>query len=195
MSNVLTYFDRYDSAATTINNLAFMENSTLTESNIRSLYGNKEIFDAISTDIFQELFIECVRNNRYLTRYGRKKIDKLFRGLLQIKSGDSTYRELASTIQKIREDERLYALIHSYVKDRFRSIYAELNSKEDQEIFIQDLNREIQAKGIVQCPVPHEVFEEIILDFRKESFYSTTSAASLFHGTAGARRFPHEQRP
>ncbi|OGW33333.1 MAG: TIGR04442 family protein [Nitrospirae bacterium GWC2_56_14] len=171
MSNVLTYFDRYDSAATTINNLAFMENSTLTEGNIRSLYGNKEIFDAISPDIFQELFIECVRNNRYLTRYGRKKIDKLFRGLLQIRSGDSTYRELATTIQSVREDERLYALIHRYVKDRFKSIYAELNSKEDQEIFIQDLNREIQAKGIVQGPVPHEVFEEIILDFRKESFY------------------------
>jgi len=171
MSNVLTYFDRYDSAATTINNLAFMENSSLTESNIRSLYGNKEIFDAISPDIFQELFIDSVANNRYLTRYGRKKIDKLFRGLLQIKSGDSTYRELAATIQKIREDERLYALIHRYVKDRFKSIYAELNSKEDQEIFIQDLNREIQAKGIVKGPVPHEVFEEIILDFRKESFY------------------------
>jgi uncharacterized protein (TIGR04442 family) len=171
MSNVLTYFDRYDSAATTINNLAFMENSTLTESNIRSLYGNKEIFDAISPDIFLELFIECVRSNRYLTRYGRKKIDNLFKGLLQIKTGDSTYRELATIIQSIREDERLYALIHRYVKDRFKSIYAELNSKEDQEIFIQDLNREIQTKGIVQGPVPHEVFEEIILDFRKESFY------------------------
>ncbi len=171
MSNVLTYFDRYDSAAATINNLAFMENSALTEGNIRSLYGNKEIFDAISRDIFQELFIESVRNNRYLTRYGRKKIDKLFSGLLQIKSGDSTYRELATAIQGIREDERLYALIHRYVKDRFRSIYAELNSKEDQEIFIQDLNREMQAKGIVPSPVPHVVFEEIILDFRKESFY------------------------
>ncbi len=96
MSNVLTYFDRYDSAATTINNLAFMENSTLTEGNIRSLYGNKEIFDAINPDIFRELFIESVRSNRYLTRYGRKKIDKLFSGLLQIKSGDSTYRELAT---------------------------------------------------------------------------------------------------
>jgi len=171
MSNVLTYFDRYDSAAATINNLAFMENSALTEGNIRSLYGNKEIFDAISRDIFQELFIESVRNNRYLTRYGRKKIDKLFSGLLQIKSGDSTYRELATAIQGIREDERLYALIHRYVKDRFRSIYAELNSKEDQEIFIQDLNREMQTKGIVPSPVPHVVFEEIILDFRKESFY------------------------
>ena len=171
MSNVLTYFDRYDSAATTINNLAFMENSTLTEGNIRSLYGNKEIFDAISRDIFRELFIESVMSNRYLTRYGRKKIDKLFSGLLQIKSGDGTYRELATAIQGIREDERLYALIHRYVKARFRSIYAELNSTEDQEIFIQDLNREIQSKGIVQGPVPHEVFEEIILDFRKESFY------------------------
>ncbi len=171
MSNVLTYFDRYDSTATSINNLAFMENSTLTEGNIRSLYGNKEVFDVISRDIFRELFVETVRNNRYLTRYGRKKIDTLMSGLLQIKAGDSTYRELAANIQKIREDESLYALIHHYVKDRFKSIYAELNSKEDQEIFIQDLNREIQTKGIIQGPVPHEVFEEIILDFRKESFY------------------------
>ncbi|HET6365386.1 MAG TPA: TIGR04442 family protein, partial [Nitrospirota bacterium] len=39
------------------------------------------------------------------------------------------------------------------------------------EIFIQDLNREIQSRGIVQGPIPHIVFEEIILDIRKESFY------------------------
>jgi uncharacterized protein (TIGR04442 family) len=65
----------------------------------------------------------------------------------------------------------MYTAIHRYIKDRFKSIYAELNSKEDQEIFIQDLNREIQSKGIVECPVPHTVFEEIILDIRKESFY------------------------
>ena len=78
---------------------------------------------------------------------------------------------MPTDIQRIHEDERLYALIHRYIKDRFKSIYAELNSKEDQEIFIQDLNREIQTKGMVQGPVPHEVFEEIILDFRKESFY------------------------
>jgi uncharacterized protein (TIGR04442 family) len=65
----------------------------------------------------------------------------------------------------------MYTDIHRYIKDRFKSIYAELNSKEDQEIIIQDLNREIQSRGIVQGPVPHSVFEEIILDIRKESFY------------------------
>ncbi len=74
-------------------------------------------------------------------------------------------------ITRINEDDKLYTAIHRYIKDRFKSIYAELNSKEDQEIFIQDLNREIQSKGIVHGPVPHSVFEEIILDIRKESFY------------------------
>ncbi len=171
MSYILTYFDRYDSVSTTINNLAFMENSTLSEDNIRSLSGNKEIFDAVNTNLFRELFIDHLRENRYLTRYGRKKIDILHNGLLQIKSGDTTYRDLAATIKKINEDDKLYMAIHRYIKDRFRSIYAELNSKEDQEIFIQDLNRELQSKGIVQGPVPHTVFEEIILDIRKESFY------------------------
>jgi uncharacterized protein (TIGR04442 family) len=171
MSHILTYFDRYDSASTTINNLAFMENSILSEDQIRSLSGNKEIFDKIHLDLFRELFMDYLRDNRYLTRYGRKKVDTLHRGLLQIKSGDMTYRELSAILMTINEDDRLYTAIHRYIKDRFKSIYAELNSKEDQEIFIQDLNREIQSKGIVEGPIPHGVFEEIILDIRKESFY------------------------
>ena len=171
MSHILTYFDRYDSVGTTINNLAFMENSTLSEDNIRSLSGNKEIFDQIHPDLFRELFIDDLRDNRYLTRYGRKKVDTLNKGLLAIKSGDTTYRELASALSNTNAADKLYTAIHRYIKDRFKSIYAELNSKEDQEIFIQDLNRELQAKGIVEGPVPHVVFEEIILDIRKESFY------------------------
>jgi uncharacterized protein (TIGR04442 family) len=171
MSSILTYFDRYDSAATTINNLAFMEGSTLSEDNIRSLSGNKEIFDQISPDLFREIFIDPLRVNRYLTRYGRKKVDILFHGLTQIKAGNTTYRDLAASISMINEVDKLYTSIHRYIKERFKSIYAELNSKEDQEIFIQDLNREIQFRGIVQGPVPHGVFDEIILDIRKESFY------------------------
>jgi uncharacterized protein (TIGR04442 family) len=95
----------------------------------------------------------------------------LFHGLLLIKTGDTTYRECSTSITTINEEDKLYTAIHRYIKDRFKSIYAELNSQEDQEIFIQDLNREIQSRGIVQGPVPHNIFEEIILDIRKESFY------------------------
>jgi uncharacterized protein (TIGR04442 family) len=171
MSSILTYFDRYDSTASMINNLAFMENSTLSEDNIRSLSGNKTVFEQINTDLFRELFIDPLRENRYLTRYGRKKIESLFQGLLQIKTGDTTYRELSATITKISEIDNLYTAIHRHIKERFKSIYAELNSKEDQEIIIQDLNRELQSRGIVRGPVPHSIFEEIILDIRKESFY------------------------
>jgi len=171
MSSILTYFDRYDSTAMTINNLAFMENATLSETNIRSIFGNKEVFDQIAPDLFRDLFITALQTNRYLTRYGRKKVDMLYRGLRQIKSGDTTYRDLAAALAQINNDDKMYMAIHRYIKDRFKSIYAELNSKEDQEIFIQDLNREIQSKGIVQGMVPHSVFEEIILDIRKESFY------------------------
>lgn len=171
MSSILTYFDRYDSTASIINNLAFMENATLTEDSIRSISGNKEVFDGIGHDLFRDLFITVLRENPYLTRYGRKKIESLFQGLQQIKSGDTTYRDLATVIAHINEGDKLYTVIRSYIKDRFKSIYAELNAKEDQEIFIQDLNRELKIKGIVQGPIPHNVFEEIILDIRKESFY------------------------
>ena len=171
MSSVLTYFDRYDSTSSLINNLAFMENASITEDSIRSIFGNIEVFDLIKDGLFRDLFIDSIRENRYLTRYGRKKVDTLHSGLVQIKAGDTTYRDLSNALTELSEQEKLYTIIHRYVKDRFRSIYSELNSKEDQEIFIQDLTREIQSKGIIDGPVPHTVFEEIILDIRKESFY------------------------
>jgi uncharacterized protein (TIGR04442 family) len=171
MSLILTYFDRYDSTATAVNNLAFMENATMSEDTIRSISGHKEVFDTVHANLFQELFIDPLRVNPYLTRYGRKKIEALHAGLHQIKAGDATYRDLATAIATINDNDKLYSIIRSYIKDRFKSIYAELNAKEDQEIFIQDLNREIKNKGIVLGPVPHNVFEEIILDIRKESFY------------------------
>src|SRR5208337_415300 len=101
MSRILTYFDRYDSTATMVNNIAFMEDSTLSEDNIRSIFGNKEVFDEISVDLFRDLFISILRDNRYLTRYGRKKVDMLYLGLQQIKSGDTTYRDLSASITKI----------------------------------------------------------------------------------------------
>ena len=102
---------------------------------------------------------------------GRKKVDTLYRGLEKIRSGDMTYRELSALLAAVNNEEKTYAAIHRHIKERFKSIYAELNSKEDQEIFIQDLNREVQARGIIRGPVPHQVYEEIILDIRKESFY------------------------
>jgi uncharacterized protein (TIGR04442 family) len=171
MSYVLTFFDRYDSAAAMISNLAFMEKASLTEDSIRSLYGNMGVFEQIRPGLFREIFIAGLKENRYLTRYGRKKVDTLRAGLEKIKTGDTTYRDVASALTAIHEEEKTYTTIHRYIKDRFRSIYAEINSKEDQEIFIQDLNREIQSKGLAQGPVPHHIYEEIILDIRKESFY------------------------
>jgi uncharacterized protein (TIGR04442 family) len=171
MSYVLAYFDRYDSAAAVINNLAFTERSSLNEDSIRSLSGSLDVFEKVKPQLFYDLFFTDIRANHYLTRYGRKKVETLEKGLLKIRSGDTTYRDLAQTLGAINAEERLYASIHRYIKDRFRSIYSELNSKEDQEIFIQDLNREIQAKGLVRGPVPHHIYEDIILDIRKESFY------------------------
>jgi uncharacterized protein (TIGR04442 family) len=171
LMNVLTYFDRYDTTATTVNNLAFMERAAISADSIRSLAGNMDVFDKVRPGLFHELFFADLRDNLYLTRFGRRKADTLYKGLEKIKSGDMTYRDLAAAIAAINAEEKMYTLIHRYIKERFRSIYAELNSKEDQEIFIQDLNREIQTKGLIKGPVPYNIYVEIILDIRKESFY------------------------
>jgi uncharacterized protein (TIGR04442 family) len=130
-----------------------------------------DVFDKVRPGFFHELFIADLKENSYLTRYGRKKVETLYAGLEKVRSGDMTYRELAAAINAVNAEDRTYTTIHRYIKERFKSIYAELNSKEDQEIFIQDLNREIQAKGLIKGPIQHHIYEDIILDIRKESFY------------------------
>ena len=71
---ITTYFDRYDNASANINQLSFMENVTLSEAAIRSLLGDKKAFDDLHTDLFNELFIKGILENKYLGQFGRKKI-------------------------------------------------------------------------------------------------------------------------
>ena len=90
-SYIVTYFDRYDNASANINQLAFMENVRFSEELIRSLLGNKKAFDELAPGLFQNLFFRGILGNKYLGRFGRKKVLALQKGLTLIEEGRLSY--------------------------------------------------------------------------------------------------------
>lgn len=169
---IVTYFDRYDATATAINHLAFMRNVEFTEDTLRSILGNKRTFDKLRRGLFEDLFIEKPMKNKYLTNYGRKKINLLLKGLRDIEDGRASYREVAWEIGMINEEERLYILLHHAIKERMRGFYQGLDTKAGQESLLEEITDEFLLKGIlVTGNIPVDLFKEVLFNLRKESFY------------------------
>ena len=80
-TSIATYFDRYDNVSTLLSKIAFLENVEFTEDSLRSLIGNKREFDQLDTKLFDEIFIRTLLSNKYITAYGRKKIQAISKGI------------------------------------------------------------------------------------------------------------------
>jgi len=171
-SYIVTYFDRYDSTASSVNQLAFMRNVEFTEDTLRSIHRNKKIFDELKPDFFEELFIEKLLKNKYLTNYGRKKVRSLLKGMRDIEDGRASYREVTWEINMINEEDRLYILLHHAVKERMRGFYQGIDTKEGQKALLEEITDEFLLKGLlINRDIPIDLFKEVLFNLRKEAFY------------------------
>ncbi|MBI5026626.1 MAG: TIGR04442 family protein [Nitrospirae bacterium] len=170
LSSILTYFDRYDNIFAHLNKLAFSENINFTENPIRSLIGNKKAFDSLNYGLFDELFVKDLLGNKYLSSYGRKKLTALIEGLKKIEEGNATYREIVAIINKILKEEKLYSLLHAAMKEKMRSFFPGLDLKENRKEIKEEICGELAAKGF-KWAVSDRLFERVLFDLKKESFY------------------------
>lgn len=169
-SSILTYFDRYDNVQAILSQLAFTENVNFTESSLRSLIGNKKHFDKLDKSIFDDVIIKGLLQNKYITSYGRKKIAAAARGITRITEGEAALRDVIAEIKMIRDESRLYSLMHDALKKRMRSFYPRLNTKEGRDEIREDIEKELAESGFAR-KIPHKLFDKAFLDLRKESFY------------------------
>ena len=167
---IITYFDRYDNIRSLMGQLAFAEDIRFSEDTLRSIIGNKKAFDALSPVLFEELFVKDIFENRYLTRYGKKKVSALLKGLKRIEDGNATYNQVVKTIGAITNEERLYHYLHRALKEKMRSFFPGLDLKEGREEIRREIERELKEKGI-RAEVLKGLFERVLLDLKKESFY------------------------
>jgi len=169
-SSIVTYFDRYDNVHSLLSQIAFMENVDLSEDSLRSLIGNKNEFDKLEKTFFDEVFIEELFSNKYITTYGRKKINVIAKGVAKVSAGDASLRDVVAEFKMLRDEERLYHHVHDALKERMRSFYPRLNTKDGKDEIRADIERELTEKGFAR-KVPQKLFEKALLDLKKESFY------------------------
>ena len=169
-TSIATYFDRYDNVAALLSKTAFIENVEFTEDSLRSLIGNKKEFDELDAGLFDDIFTRTLLNNKYISAYGRKKIQAISRGIKKISVGDASLREVIKELRMITEEEKLYRKVHTALKERMRSFFPGLDTKRGRDKIREDIAREISEKGFAG-EVTKRLFEKVFLDLRKESFY------------------------
>ncbi|AMV71023.1 hypothetical protein DBW_0632 [Desulfuromonas sp. DDH964] len=170
-SYIITYFDRYDNAAAVINQLAFMENVRLSEEVVRSLLGNRKAFNAIASGLFSELFFSSIYANKYLGRFGAKKIRCLQKGLEEIEDGRLTVQGLLQRIGEIGVQEGTYNIILSHVKERIRNFYSRYNTRAEQDALRLEVAEELRNKGLHSGEIPDGLFRDVVVNIKKEAIY------------------------
>ena len=170
-SYIITYFDRYDAASSAINRLAFMENMRISEEMIRSLLGNKSAFDLLAPQLFRELFLSGIFEDKYLGTYGRKKVTHLAAGLKLIEENRLTTTGLLEQLLQIDGDEQLHLTLLEHIKDRIRNFYSEYATQNDQDALKRELTEELTHRKVIKGEIPPHLFQEAILTIKKEAIY------------------------
>jgi len=168
---IVTYFDRYDTSFAAVSQICFMEDAELGEEKLRSLLGNKRAFDEIAPGLFHELFIKSALMNRYITTYGRRKANVLYKGILDVEEGNSTVKDVVERITEIIREEHYYIVVHGYMKEKIKKFYSELSGKEAQDQFISEVWKEMLDARLIPHNVPEKVFRDAVINIRKEAYY------------------------
>jgi uncharacterized protein (TIGR04442 family) len=173
-SYVITYLDRYDSVASLVSNLAFMEAVRISDEMLRCLLEHKAAFDNLKDDCFMELFINELFENAYLGRFGRRKVQTLMDGLAGIEKRTSSIEQLNRKLQEINDEERIAIVLLEHVRDRIRNFYSKFATRADQEALRSEVTAELKTKKLIQTEIPDLLFNETIFTIKKEALYLQT---------------------
>ena len=179
-SSIITYFDRYDNVQALLSQISFMKNIDFREESLRSLAGNKQEFDNLDTELFRAVFIKDLMDSRYITAYGRRKLKVIVKGVENIGKGEASYKDVISELAALNEEEKLYFLIHSALKERMRSFFPGLELKGVRSQIREDIANELAEKGLM-VKIPAKLFERVFLDLRKESVYLNNILPQVIH--------------
>jgi len=170
LSGILTYFDRYDNASSLLNNIAFTEKVDISADILRSLVGNRQQFENLQTGLFNTLFKKQLTSNKYMTSFGKKRIETIFTGLDKISTGDSSVQDILGKLKGIANEEKGYKIVLKELKKNIKDIYPRLDVKSGREGLRQEIEKELSSSRLITA-IPEELFEKVVIDIKKEAFY------------------------
>lgn len=166
----ITYLDRFDSSASFINNITFMEGKEVEESHIRSLVNNYKIFSELQGNLFENLFIEPLKKNLYITNFGRKKLNEIEKGLKNIANNEATIQDLSFILNEINKQEETYQLLRNICKERLKHFYVDLTKKEGRISLQKEVLKELKKIG-EDIYFDEEIFNSVLEKIRLEALY------------------------
>jgi uncharacterized protein (TIGR04442 family) len=171
---LVTLFDRIDHTSTLVNKLAFMDDVELSPEQVRSLFGNMQVFEKLRRGLFQQLFIGPIIGNEYALAYGKKKLYALTVGMLGLDNNEASIADVAQSISSLNRSERSFFAVYNLARRRMSNFYLELNTSEGRETFRREIRAEIEhdpeLKDLRES-VDESVLEEVITKIRLEAFY------------------------
>ncbi len=170
-SYIITFFDRYDSTATKISQVAFMESYQPTEELLHSLLDSRQEFSKLAKGLFDQLFFEDIITNPYLGRFGRQKLLCLKKGLAEISAEVSSIKRLTAELKMIDSKEKLHNIVLSHAKEHIRTRYSRYNTQSEQNELRRELNDELLQSGVINKALDPELFQTIIHNIKKEAIY------------------------
>ncbi len=164
-SELITYFDRYDNTSSIINKMAFMDDEVTIEK-LRSIVGNRRIFEDISKGLFETLFIAELLTNKYIPSSGKKKIMEMKKGLEEVENGYKSLNDIVLEVARVNNEERLYSKFLKIARDRLTDMYNV--SKGVNDDFLKEIVKGIFKKN---RKVPRAIFDRIFMALKMEVFY------------------------
>lgn len=166
----ITYLDRFDSSASFINNITFMEGKEVEEAHIRSLVNNYKIFSELRENLFEKLFIEPLKKNPYITSFGLRKLEEIEKGLKTIANNEATIQDLSFILNEINRQEETYQLLRNICKERLKHFYVDLTKKECRISLQKEVLKEFKKMG-EDVYFDEEIFNSVIEKIKLEALY------------------------
>lgn len=168
-SELITYFDRFDTTSSMISRMAFMDEDVPVEK-LRSILGSKRAFEEIKAGIFESLFITDLLNNKYLTSTGRRKILALSTGLDDVEKGYKSLTEVANHISSINEEDRIYNLLYNTAREKLKKIPGAMEGKADHDKLLKEVLKDLLHGGPIK-KIPKEIMKRVFIALKMEIFY------------------------
>ncbi|MCK4846568.1 MAG: TIGR04442 family protein [Deltaproteobacteria bacterium] len=168
-SELITYFDRFDTTSSMINHIAFMEEDVSVEK-LRSLTGNKEAFESIEKGVYDKFFIRDLLRDKYLTSAGRRKINALKKGLEDVEAGYSSLNDLKQDISRLNIEEKMFQILYRTTKDRLKEIPGFMEVRDRQDDFLKEVLKSLLKNSPVN-KIPKNVMKKLFTTLKMEIFY------------------------
>jgi uncharacterized protein (TIGR04442 family) len=173
-NTIITYFDRFDTTHQLITKIAFVPESTINESHIRSLVGNYRAFEDLKRGFFNQLFLNDIYKDPYLTFFGRKRIEFLEKQIPLIAMDESMLLPSVFALKSLMQDEVYFYKIIKIIKDEFWEVFSLWGEKDmDMDYYTAKVTEKLASEVGGDVYISKHLWQEIFWHIKKEVFLIT----------------------